>query len=408
MNRRGFITALGAAAAAATIAPERLTAQPRKVRSPRQADTSPDALAERLERDIPALVNRLIEEGELPGGFSIAVVRDRAIIYHGAFGRADREADAPMTSEAIFPIGSVTKTFTAALAVKLAARGLIDLDASVLPYLPDSVSMHPSLVSGPVTLRKLLTHRQGWPRDHATRRNLALGLANDFDPSIADPASFSRAEFYNGLAQTRALSAPRLTWNYSNLGFHFAAHVLELVTGKEMQELVGAELAAPLGLVDTSFRLSPSQRARVPAGYVFDARHDAFLRVPAWTAGEIVGASFLSSTARDLARYLITLIDPAASATLLGGEQYQAALLRPYVDFLGGDVPRQQALAWQLTIFGRYGPIIHHSGDADGHNAYVALSRPHRLGLVLLTNNDNETNEVLATRLLFTLFQGEQ
>lgn len=394
MDRRRFI-ASGAAATVASLAPARLLAA-------QTAGTG--ALAVRLEARIPPLVTRVLQEWELPGGFSVAVVKDRRLVYQAAFGKADREAGTPLAAGALFPVGSVTKTFTAALAVKLAARGVVDLDAPVQRYLPAGVTLHSTLTRVPVTLRTLLTHRQGWPRDNATRRNLRLGLPNGFDPGIADPASFSRTEFQRGLALTQA-TLPPLEWSYSNLGFHFAAHVLELASERGMEALVASELAGPLGMRDTTFRPSPAQMARVPAGYVFDERNNQVSHVPPWTAGEVVGGSFLFSTAGDLAKYLATLMDREATARLLGGARWEAMLLRPSIEFLGGDIPRQQALAWQLSVFGRYGPIIHHSGEADGHNAFVAVSRPRRLGLVLLANNPSDANEALALRLLMALFQ---
>ncbi|HTU12991.1 MAG TPA: serine hydrolase domain-containing protein [Allosphingosinicella sp.] len=363
-----------------------------------------EALAARLEQRIAPLVRRALEEWELPGGFSVAIVKDRRLVYQAAFGKADREAGTSLAADALFPIGSVTKTFTAALAVKLAARGVVDLDAPVQRYLPEGVTLHPTLTRVPVTLRTLLTHRQGWPRDNATRRNLRLELSNGYDPGIADPASFSRAEFQRGLALTQA-TLPPLEWSYSNLGFHFAAHVLELASGRGMEELLATEIAAPLGLADTRFRPSQAQLGRVPAGYVLDQRNDRISRVPPWTAGEVVGGSFLFSTAGDLGRYLATMMDRDATARLVGGRQWEAMLLRPYVEFIGGDIPRQQALAWQVTVFGRHGTIIRHEGEADGHNALVAVSRQRRLGLVLLTNNPFDANEALSLRLLLALFQ---
>lgn len=395
MDRRRFI-ASGVAATVAALAPARLLA--------RQA-AGARSLAARLGQRIPPLVSTTLQRWELPGGFSIAVVKDRRLVYQAAFGKADREAGTPLASDALFPVGSVTKTFTAALALKLAARGLVDLNAPVQRYLPAGVTLHPTLTRAPVTLLTLLTHRQGWPRDNATRRNLRLELPHGYDPGIADPASFSRAEFQRGLALTQATLPPLTDWNYSNLGFHFAAHVLELASGRGMEELVASELGAPLGLTDTRFRPTQAQLARVPAGYVFDERNNQISRVPPWTAGEVVGGSFLFSTAGDLARYLATFMDRDATARLLGGGRWGDMLLRPYIEFIGGDIPRQQALAWQISHFGRYGPIIQHVGEADGHNAFVALSRQRRLGLVLLTNNPYDANEALALRLMLALFQ---
>lgn len=357
---------------------------------------------------IDATVQRAIRDDKLPGGFTLAIVKQGRPVFIRAYGFADRESKHPMTNDAMFPIGSVTKTFTAALAVKLAARGTVKLDGPVVQYLPPGVTLNPGLTLGPITLTTLLTHRAGWPKDNATRRNLKLKLPGDFDPTIADPASFSKAEFYRGLELTKPLRTVPGERYYSNFGFHFAAHILELASGRSMEQLVTDEMVTPLRMVDTTFYPSALQAARIPAGYALDEANDRSVRVPPWRAGEIVGGAFLHSTAESVAKFVALMMDKDATTKFLGGNAWDNILLHPYIEYIDGDAWRAQALAWQISNFGPYGPILRHSGHSDGHNAYVALSRFRQLGLVLLTNNDAGANDHLGNELLLLLMQHDR
>lgn len=354
---------------------------------------------------IDAVVQKALREEKLSGGFTLAVVKSGKTVLNRAYGYADRETKRPMTTDAIFPIGSITKTFTAAIAVKLAARGTIELNESVDQYLPAGVRLNPSLTKVPVTLTTLMTHRAGWPRDNLTRRNLRLHLPSNFDPSIADPASFTKQEFYRGLSLSEPVGVPLIERHYSNMGFHFAAHVLELASGRRMEQLVTDEVAKPIGMLDTTFYPSALQKARIPTGYAFDERNERPMRVPAWSAGEIVGGAFLNSTAESLARFAALFADKVATVKFLGGDDWDDILFRPYIEFIEGDSWRAQALAWEISVFGPYGAIMRKSGDSDGHNAFVALSRSRRFAVVLLTNNDFGANEDVGNKLLLTLLQ---
>jgi len=373
---------------------------------PARARASSTGLDEATEARIDRLVQRTLRKWAIPGGYVLGLVADGRLARHRAYGMRDAETKAPMPRDAVFPIASVTKTFTAILAVKLAAAGRVRLDAPVSAYLPPHVRFHPSLDGVPVTLVTLLTHRTGWPKDQSNRRNLALSLLGGFDPGIADPASYARETFYRGLRETPVESQPLVEHSYSNMGVHLAGHVLELATGRSYEALLRDELLTPLGLQGTAVHPAPPSAARIPTGYAYDERLEAHVKVPTWTAGEIAGGAGLKSTVPDLARYVGVLMDPRASARLLGGRGWDAKLWRPYVEYVRNEETLYaQGLGWRMSCFGDYGTIYRHNGHADGHNAFVAFSREHRLGVILLTNSAHAAMEELGNRVLLAALQ---
>lgn len=353
------------------------------------------------------MVRKAIAKNKLPGGFVVLVVRDGKAVLTRAYGYADNEANRPMTVDAVFPLGSITKTFTGTMAVKLAARRIVDLDAPIQTYLPVSVTLNPSVAAVPVTLTTLLTHRTGWPKDQVTRRELKLDLPGGFDPTIADPDSYTVDRFYRGLAETPAEGEPG-RFNYSNMGVHLAAHALERAYGKRYPAMLADLVTGPLGMTDTVIDRTPAMAARVPSGYAHDDAGNTYRKVPAWRAGEIVGAAFLNSTAADMARYMALFMDRGATARFLGGDEWDDALFKPYGEVTAGEALRAQGLGWRSGIFGGYGLILRHNGDSDGHNAFMAISRAHSVGVLILTNSNYDINEELGNQTLLLMLQRDR
>ncbi len=96
---------------------------------------------------------------------SVAIVRDGEIVYQGAFGFEDIKAGRQATLQTQYHVASVTKAFTASLAVILHERGVVDLDQPVRKYLPDDVSISTTPELGAtITLRQLASHTSGLPR----------------------------------------------------------------------------------------------------------------------------------------------------------------------------------------------------------------------------------------------------
>ncbi|HEY8604107.1 serine hydrolase domain-containing protein [Tsuneonella suprasediminis] len=355
--------------------------------------------------EIDRLAEGKIRSERLPGGFTIALVCDGKIVKMSGYGFADEAHTIRMPADAVFPVASLTKTMTAFLAVKLAARGVVSLDAPIERYLPSTVRLSPSLVARPVTLETLLLHTAGWPRDPSTRRNLLLESPHGFDPTILDPDSATVGRLYTALTMDRAAGPPGVR-RYSNMGYDVVGHVLERASGKSYARLLSDELTGPLGMTDTVVDRLQTMEARVPAGYSFDPTVRQLFRTPTWRSGELKGAAGVSSTAPDLARYLALLIDQTRLSAVLGGTETVDTLLRPRLEYFDGPHALfAQALGWRMSHFGQYGNVYSHTGDADSHHAFLAFSPERRVGLVVLSSNGKDAMNELGDDILLHLFQ---
>lgn len=193
----------------------------------------------------------------------IALVTDRTgTIYEGARGVRVVGGD-PMTMDTVVALYSATKAITATAAVRLAERGVLDLDreaSAYAPYLGEVevvVSLDPDgspRLRPPRTIpttRHLLTHTAGFGYDFTNRTYAALARAGRQPPiAVATRAALT----------TPLLADPGTRWEYgSNLDW--VGQVIEGATGRRLGAVLTEEVLGPLGMTDTAFVLD-GDRAR--------------------------------------------------------------------------------------------------------------------------------------------------
>lgn len=143
----------------------------------------------------------------------------------------------PVTASTLFQIGSITKTISAALALRLCDQGRLALDTPVKAWLP-KLRLKDSSVARRLTLRHLLTHTGGWAGDYfddTGRGEDALSLM------------CSRLRF---LPQQTPLGT---TWSYNNAGFYLVGRLIEAATGESYEHAVRTRLFSPLGMEGSIF-----------------------------------------------------------------------------------------------------------------------------------------------------------
>src|SRR6266513_196459 len=111
---------------------------------------------------LDTLADQAMKEWRVPG-VAIAVVQDGKVIYPKGHGYRDVEKKLPVTTGTLFPIGSITKSFTALTFAILKDEGKADWDQPVRNYLPE-FEMNDVVASERATPRDLFSHRTGLPR----------------------------------------------------------------------------------------------------------------------------------------------------------------------------------------------------------------------------------------------------
>jgi CubicO group peptidase (beta-lactamase class C family) len=268
--------------------------------------------------------------------------------------RSRRVPTAPRRPDALWPIASIGKSFTAVVALQLAEGGLLDLHAPVTDYVPWLTIASPS---GAVTLHHLLNHTAG----------------------VIETSDLAPASTYDVIALADAPTgfAPGEHRHYSDIGYRAVGVVLEAVTGQPYGELLRRRVLDRLGLRDTSPVMLHETRRRLPGGHVpfYDDRpwqHEHGLAPAPWVeSAEADGC--LCCSVEDLAAYLQSLW---AGGELLSRSSL-AAMKTPFPPHEGSD-------------YG-YGLEIHadgfgHGGDMLGYVAHMRAGTTARLGVVAFAN----------------------
>src|SRR5207244_2421313 len=190
---------------------------------------------------------------------------DTEVLYEGAFGKRDLGKPAPMTLDSVVWIASMTKAITATAAMQLVERGKLSLERPASEMVPELTAAKvlegfdaagkPRLRAPkrPITLRHLLTHTAGFGYEI-------------WDPAIA---RYQTATGTPGITTctNAALTTPLMfdpgdRWEYG-ISIDWAGKMVEAVSGQRLDRYFQKNIFGPLGMSDTSFKISSSQRARL-------------------------------------------------------------------------------------------------------------------------------------------------
>lgn len=299
-------------------------------------------------------------------GLSVAVFRDgRWSTFH--FGTVDRVHPARPDDATVYPIASITKTFTGTLLAQAAVEGRLALEDDVRKYL-DGPYPNLEFEGHPIRLHHLLSHRSGLPF-----------LLPDVPPAQMNEslARLTREDFYAALRGVRLVAEPGQKFQYSNAAAMLAGYVLERVYGIPYERLLKEKLTGPWRMADTAITLSPGQRARRATGY--EGRDAVAPATP--DAAQAAGA--IKSTLRDMMKY--------AAAHL--AEKEESVRLSHAPTLTSGAYA--VGLNWQILRAGDR-RLVWQQGNIPGFVSYCILLPESRLALLILSN---ESDENAAARL---------
>jgi methyl acetate hydrolase len=215
-------------------------------------------------KTIDALFSEAVESKKMPGIIAMAAT-DKGVLYEGAFGRRELGKDAAMTLDTVVWIASMTKAVTATAAMQLVERGKLALDAPASQLVPGlakaqvlegfDAAGQPKLRAPkrPITLRQLLTHTAGFGYE-IWRTEIAKYQTATNTPGITTCT--------NAALTTPLLFDPGEGWEYG-INIDWAGKMVEAASGQKLDAYLQSNVLGPLGMKDTSFKLSPSQRARL-------------------------------------------------------------------------------------------------------------------------------------------------
>jgi D-alanyl-D-alanine carboxypeptidase len=339
----------------------------------------------RDEAGLDPFLERVTEAGA-PG--VLLLVRDGSETRSSVRGVSDRNRARPVRTGDRFRVGSVTKTFVAAVVLQLVGEGRVRLHDTVEEWLP-------GLVPGGrlITVRHLLSHTSGL-FDYVEDPKV-------FSPYTAEPAYAwdPRRLVEIGVAHPPPFR-PGQRYAYSSTNYLLLGLIVEAATGTPLEEQLRERIFEPLGLAQTSFapglvsgpyihgHRAPSHQGVVTGPPVDTGRHAASWT---WAAGAIV------SSADDLRRFF---------ATLLAGQLLSPALLREMETLVPAGLQRY---GLGLAVFPTpCGDAWGHTGNVEGTITVAWNRRDASRQVVLVVNTYPLSGELEAAvrRLQIAAFCG--
>ena len=320
----------------------------------------------------------LAERHKVPGA-SLGILRlgregrpDEVIA--AAYGYANFPAKIEATTDTLFQIGSMSKVWTATLAMQLVDEGKLDLDAPVAEVLPE-LRLADAEVAKTVTMRHLLAHISGIDGDVFT------------DTGRGDDCVEKYVALLSEQKQNHPLGA---TWSYCNAGFVLAGRVIEKITGLTWDGALREKIYAPLGLTHTVTLPEEALLFRTAAGHV-DVSAEPVL-APVWQLPRSLGpAGLISSTPADVLAFARMHLTGGLAAD--GTRVLSAASAAAMTEFQA-DVPDKYILgdSWGIgwIRFGWDGQrLVGHDGNTIGQAAFLRVLPEAGLAVTLLTNGGN-------------------
>ena len=271
----------------------------------------------------------------------------------------------------IFELGSITKLFTTITLAKLESDGLVALDDTIAEYLPSELDLPPEIAS--ITLLQLATHTSGLPR---VVDNFMALVTEDVHTCYA---RYKKEDLYEGLHTAELVHASGTKALYSIIGMGTLGHILELRTGKPYETLVQEIFCEPLGLTDTTTRLSGEQDARLAIGYDDDGNP-----VPNWDHAVLAPQGALRSTAHDMFRFAEANLRVDGSA--LSGAMQRA--LQPHFEGPGGTWGLgwwKPGTFWEENAVEGFDAWMH-GGATAAYRNYLGICKEPRVAVLALSS----------------------
>lgn len=319
-------------------------------------------------------VEQAMKDWRVPG-LAIAIVKGDQVVYLKGFGHRDIEKRLPVTPDTLFAIGSATKAFTSFAVGLLVDDGALDWETPARHYLPRFELADP-VATAQVTLTDMLSHRTGLPRHDL------LWYNNN---------TLSRAELVRRMAHLEFSAPIRSKWQYNNLMYMAAGHVIEVVSGQSWEDFTRARILKPLGMKRTNFSAREMQRDRNHATPYTENDDREVEAIPQRSIDTVGPAGSINSTVRDVAQWMRVHLNGGRL-----GEKVMISAARietmhaPHMPFGGkpefDEFTRSSyGLGWVGDTYRGY-TRIQHGGNIDGLTARVTLFPDDGIGSVILVN----------------------
>ncbi len=342
----------------------------------RAQSSTPSFVSDSLDK----YITQGMKDWDIPG-LAIAIVKNNQVVTMKGFGVRDINTKAPVDENTLFMIASNSKLFTATAVAQLEFQNKLSLDDKVTKYFKD-YELYDKNASEMVTVRDMLSHRIG-----------TKTFQGDF---TFWNSKLSRYEIIKKMRLLKPVGQFRQEFGYCNSCFLTAGEIIPIVSGKPWEVYVYDSILIPLGMNNTHM-LSQGIAERPNVARPYTSQFTGSLYEPGYDKIDNIGpAGSMVSNVKDMSKWLMMQLD---SGRYQGKRILPWAVLQRTRD-VNTTIRSRKSPAYP-THFSGYGlgvfsadyngrQIYYHTGGAFGFVTNTCFVPEEKLGIVILTNNDNQ------------------
>lgn len=310
-------------------------------------------------------------------GLGVGIVEDGEIVYARGFGVQSLDTRAPVTTDSMFCVASITKCFVATAVMQLVEQGKLDLDTPLVQYLPEFQLDDERCTL--ITLRQVLSHTSGMPdMDEA-----------EYDELISHPEYNEDASrrYVLALAGRKMIADPGERFAYSNIAYDVLGYLISKTSGQIFEDYMRDHVFLPAGMPESalSHLEIPPTRLAVP-----------HLRTPLMRVNPVypyhradAPASFLHTSVLELCNWAITCLKGSVpnGQGLLSPASYEL-MWTPVVDRGSPPFYESHGLGW---VIGHYEGVktVSHGGGGFGWTDFLTILPEINGAVIILCNEES-------------------
>ncbi|GGG30730.1 hypothetical protein GCM10011344_34590 [Dokdonia pacifica] len=303
-------------------------------------------------------------------GFSLTTIKDFEIEDSKGYGFCQKENNIKTNTNSVFRVGSISKSLTAILILKLQDKGILDIDTDIKNYLKSwKLPKSTFIENTPVTLRALLTHTSGLKKqqrvklgDHGFVKGERIYTLNEIldGKTVLQPITFT--------------SKPGEEFKYSNQGYNLIEKVIEDVTNQSFEDLAQELILTPFEMTNSTFKTVYPDKSNTTYCYAYkdEIVHEGFYKNIAQKCG---GGLF--STSQDLAKFSIKVANIVNGKDAFLSSKLAKQIFSKEDYGLGFDLIKKEDLF-----------LFSHSGRVPGFYSFMAMDPQKGNGFVMIVNSD--------------------
>ena len=338
--------------------------------------------------EIETFLQSLIDTGGIPG-IAIAITSGEDLVYSKGFGVTSTETKEKLKPEHIFHIASVSKTFTATAVMQLYEKGKIDINKTLVTYLPYFKLDDEGYKL--ITIKQMLNHTSGMPdvEDY------------EWEKAVADEGAAER--YSRSLADKKLISSPGTEYHYSNIAFDVMADLVAKASGMPFEKYVKENILTPLDMNESSFyapEIKISLRTKPHTGnppkvspiYPYNRMH--------------APSSTLNTNVLEMSHWAIANMNNGKyKANRILSPDMLSMMMKPTVT-INNDRKISVGLSWFMYPY--QGMTIYEHGGSDlGYKSLLTLIPEKKIGIIILCNLEeiriydtrNKVRDILLAKL---------